>query len=141
LPARRTGLPLVVHLALAFAAVGCSGLPQPSSLSPIPSQPSIATTRDITEVALEIATGDERLARFLREHPYEVDGVRPSSGDVVDVFVRFDDAVPTSEWPLDVCDITAQNRPMTGVHWRVILSSDRPPAVSPMWGDVSCVSY
>lgn len=144
---RRPGLLLVLHLLLALLAAGCSSLPQPS-LSPTPGQPSARETQppvgtsDITAVALEIATGDERLADFLRDHPFEVADITVRSGDVVDVFVRFDDPVPLSEWPpLDVCAISESERPATGIHWRVTLSSERPPAVSPMWGDVSCIPY
>lgn len=139
LPARRTRLLVVPHLLALFAA-GCSSLPQPSDFSPTPG-PSIDDTRDIRDVAVEIATGDRRLQSFLRDHPFEVEGIQPRSGNEVDVFVRFNEAVPTSEWPLDVCEFGVANEPMTGIHWRVDLDSERVVTVSPMWGEVSCTAY
>ena len=101
--------------------------------------PSVATTRDITDAAIEIATGDSRLRGFLQDHPFSVEAVRPVSGNELDVFVRFDDPVPTSEWPGDVCAIEQASDPMTGIHWRVDLDTATVVAVSPRWEDVSCI--
>jgi hypothetical protein len=103
--------------------------------------PSISATRDITEVALKIAIGDERLENLLRDHPFEVEDVRVVSGSQVHVFIRFEEPAPPSEWPLDACDISQRSQPMTGVHWRVDLGAEWLPAVSPRWGEVSCIAY
>lgn len=129
---------------VALGAAGCSGVRQPSGSTlrePSDSPASIGVTSDISAVATEIALGDERLATFLSEHPFEVEGTSVRSGSEVDVFVRLDQAVPTLEWPLDVCDNRWANMPMDGVHWRVDLDSHAVVTVSPMWGSASCVPY
>lgn len=129
------------------AVAACSSEPpQPTSLpltsaparSPAPS-PTIPTTEDVAAVAFEIATADGRLDDVLNERPYVVEGVRPISGGVVDLFVRFDEPVPMTEWPDAVCSIEESSRPFTGIQWRVDLQAQTVQAVSPTWGQASCI--
>lgn len=105
---------------------------------PAPSS-SVPTTEEIGTVALEIATRDGRLDDVLNEHPYVLEGVRPISGGVVDVFVRFEEPVPIAEWPDAVCSIEQSSQPFTGIQWRVDLDSQSVEAVSPLWGQASCI--
>lgn len=90
-------------------------------------------------MALDVAVRDGRLEDVVSQHPYVLEGVRPVSGGLVDVFVRFEQPVPMAEWPSAVCSIEQSDRPFTGVHWRVDLDTETVEAVSPRWGQVSCI--
>ena len=91
-------------------------------------------------MALDIAVRDGRLEDVLNEHDYVLEGVRPVSGGLVDVFVRFQQPVPMTEWPSAVCSIEQSDEPFTGIQWRVDLNAETVAAVSPRWGEVSCIA-
>ena len=137
-----------IELLVLLAAAGCSTeQPPPTTQPPIstptserPASPPTATTEDIGAVALDIATRDGRLEDVLSEHDYVFEGVRPVSGTLVDVFVRFQQPVPIAEWPSAVCSIEQSREPFTGIHWRVDLNAETVAAVSPRWGEVSCIA-
>ena len=57
----------------------------------------------------------------------------------MDLFVRFDEPVPMTEWPDAVCSIEESSRPFTGIQWRVDLQAQTVQAVSPTWGQASCI--
>lgn len=94
--------------------------------------------------ATQIALGDPRLSELLAAHPHTVTKVREPGGSAQDgpsdavVEIEFTDGFPTSEYPLDVCDLGGHDGTVTGLAWLVDLDTDAVTAVTPLWGSLSC---
>ena len=137
-------------LAALLVAAGCgSDQPTPSTMPQGSSSAeqstaqaasgTVPTTQDLARVALEIAIDDGRLTDVLERHPYRIDGAQQRSSSEAELFLRFDEAVPLPEWPLDVCGAGESAGPFIGLHFLIDLGARQVNAVSPVWDDFSCI--
>lgn len=101
-------------------------------------------SRDEQAEATQIALADPRLSELLASRTHMVTTVREPGGsaqggpsDAV-VEIEFTEGFPTSEYPLDVCDIGGHDGVVTGIMSLVDLDTDAVTAVTPVWGSVSC---
>ena len=89
---------------------------------------------------MEIVLRDARVSEFLAQNAYVVEGVTPLSGDEVVVSIQFEEPAPTEGWPqLDACEVGGAEGPATGLDFQVNLASTTVVAMSPRWGNVSCL--
>ena len=124
--------------ACAIPAPDSRDVPSGETHSATPGQ-AAPTTRDISQAALEVAVSDRRLADLLDANSYDLESVRPA-GQNHDVYIVFDDPIARSAWPLDACELFPASEPITGVQWRLDVRGQNILAVSPVWGDASCIS-
>lgn len=119
---RRAWLSVVAVAALAAATA--------AACAPTPSSPG--------ERAEETARGDDRFPQEWREG----EAREPVTGARDDWFVVIElaEPVPSSEYPLDVCAIPTPDT-FDAVVWEVSPDGDEILAVSPLWGDLSCLEF
>lgn len=56
------------------------------------------------------------------------------------VWIQFREPVPDEGWPqLDACEIDGSQNPATGLDFQVEFESQTVVALSPRWGDASCL--
>jgi hypothetical protein len=109
-----------------------------SSESPAASA-TVPTTRDLAQVALEIALDDGRLTDLMDRHPYRIDGARQRSSNEAELFLQFDEPVPLEEWPLSLCGNGESAGPFIRLHFLVDLDANQVSAVSPVWDHTRCL--
>lgn len=129
-----------VLMAMVVALVGCATPPPSPPATPTVHSSPLRTPEaapEIGEVALAIALEDGRLEPLLARHSFLVEGVQPLSDSRADLFIRFEDEIPVTAWPDATCGIVPEK--IDGVHWRIDLVERRVLAVSPRWGEQSCI--
>lgn len=91
------------------------------------------------DVARSVALSDRRFDALL-ESPFEVVRVLPDPTRPENLFVEIS-VEREATWPeLVVCEIGGADGPATGVMWLVDVEEREVAAVSPVWGDVSCLT-
>lgn len=69
-----------------------------------------------------------------------VDGVTPTSDEVVIVSIQFEDPGSIDAWPLtEACEVGGAEGPATGLDVQVSMNRQTIVAMSPRWGAVSCL--
>jgi hypothetical protein len=101
-----------------------------AACSPTPSSPE--------ERAEDTARGDDRLPQEWREGEART----PIAGARDDWFVVIEMAEPVAsgEYPLDVCAIPTPDT-FDAIVWEISPDGDEILAVSPLWGDLSCLEF
>jgi hypothetical protein len=98
---------------------------------------------DAARQAVEVALRDERLEGLLASHAYQVAEVAEPVGSGqrgLVVTVEFEQPLgDEADYPLDVCAIDTDGKPITGVVW--LVQGSRVAAVSPRWGDDIACGY
>jgi len=98
--------------------------------SPTPSSPA--------EQAEEAARGDDRFPQEWREGEART----PVTGARDDWFVviELDQPVPSGDYPLDLCAIPTPDT-FDAIVWEISPDGEEILAVSPLWGDLSCLEF
>jgi hypothetical protein len=82
------------------------------------------------------------MSDLLAENAYTIDRVFPGPDGLLGLSIEFDEPATTDGWPeLSACDIGGATGPATGLDFLVDLSAGTVVALSPAWGDVSCLSF